>query len=320
MNMIDEAKKVFDIEIKALNIVRDSVDNTFSAVIVEISNCKGKVVVTGMGKSGHVGRKMAATMASLGTPAFFLHPAEGLHGDLGMLSKDDIVIAISFSGSSEEVIRLIPSMKLIGNKIISITSKKESTLAQYSDYVILLPPFEEACNLGLAPTSSTTAVMCYGDAIAVVLSRVKKFTDKEFGKFHPAGTLGKSLLMKVKDVMHSGDKNPQIRINSSLKDAIIEVSQKGLGMVSVTDDKEELVGIITDGDLRRFLEKGADVYSLSIKDSMTCNPYKIEEDALAIEALKLMNEKNITVLPVVRGNSLVGGIRIQDIVHQGILL
>lgn len=319
MDRIEEAKRVFDTEIEALIKTRDSLDDTYLEILDLITNCEGKVIVTGMGKPGHIAAKLAATFASLGTPSFHLHPAEAMHGDLGMISSNDIVIAISFSGESEEIVRIIPSIKIIGAKLVGLTGNANSTLAHASDCVQILPEFKEACHLGLAPTSSTTAALCYGDSLAVVASEIYGFSDTDFGKFHPAGSLGKKLILKVSDVMSSGDNNAKVHISVPLRDAIIELSKKGLGAVSVVDDDDKLLGIITDGDLRRQLEKGVDVYQLRVEDIMISTPSTINKDKLAIDALKLMKQKNISCLLVTENNKAIGTIRLQDIIGVGIV-
>ena len=247
MDKLTEAHRVFDIEINALGKTRDTLDETFVQILDLITGCKGKVIITGMGKPGHIGSKIAATFASLGTPSFFLHPGEAMHGDLGMISSNDVVIAISYSGESDEIVRILPNIKMIGATLVGITGNAKSTLAQAADVVQVLPEFKEACYLGLAPTSSTTSVLCYGDALAVVASGIYGFKDADFGKFHPAGSLGKKLILKVDDLMAKDDKNAKIHINVSLKDAIVELSKKGLGLVAVVDDEDNLLGVITDG-------------------------------------------------------------------------
>lgn len=319
MDVIKEAKRVFDIEIEALKKTRDSIDITFSNILECITNCKGKLIITGMGKPGHIATKLAATFSSLGTPSFCLHPAEAMHGDLGMVSKEDVVLAISYSGESDEIIRIIPNIKFIGAKLIGLTANGKSTLAQNSDIVQVLPKFDEACYLGLAPTSSTTVELCYGDALAVVASAMYGFKDVDFGRFHPAGSLGKKLIITVKDLMTTGKKNAVVNKNATLKDAVVELSQKGLGAVSVIDEDNKLLGIITDGDLRRQLEKNSNIYEMKVEDIMCKNPITIDKDKLAIDALKCMKEKNISCLIVVDGNNVIGTIRLQDIIGVGIV-
>ncbi|MEE1318386.1 MAG: KpsF/GutQ family sugar-phosphate isomerase [Ruminococcus sp.] len=319
INILEEGKKLFDVEIAALEIVKNALDERFVEIVKLICDCKGKVVITGMGKPGHIGTKIAATMASLGTPSFFLHPAEAQHGDLGMLRSDDVVIAISFSGESEEVTRLIPSLKLIGAKLVGISGNAESTLIAHSDYSFVFPPFKEACALNLAPTSSTTVALAFGDALAVCASRIYGFNENNFALFHPAGSLGKKLVVKVADLMKSNEENSVVKFGTSLKDAIVVMSKKALGIVNVVKDNE-LVGVFTDGDLRRALSKGIDVYTANIEELMISNPIVITSDILAVEALKLMNDKNISALPVVDDGKLVGTIRINDVTGVGIII
>lgn len=319
MDKLAEGIRVFDIEIEALQRTRDSLDDTFVKILDLITGCKGKVIVTGMGKPGHIATKLAATFASLGTSSFYLHPGEAMHGDLGMVSCSDVVIAISYSGESDEIVRILPNIKMIGATLVGITGNAGSTLAQASDVVQILPEFEEACHLGLAPTSSTTSVLCYGDALAVAASRVYGFRDEDFGRFHPAGSLGKKLILKVDDLMAGGDRNAVVGADTMLKDAVVELSRKGLGMVNVLDGNGELKGIVTDGDLRRQLERGADIYSLHVQDVMTKAPMVIESGKLAIEALGMLKEKNVSCMPVVENKRVVGTIRLQDIIGVGIV-
>lgn len=321
MDKISEGRRVFDIEIDAMTKMRDALDDTFIKVLDLITNCKGKVIITGMGKPGHIGTKMAATFASLGTPSFFLHPGEAMHGDLGMVSEDDVVIAISYSGESDEIVKILPNIKMIGATLVGITGNENSSLAQASDIVQILPPFEEACYLGLAPTSSTTVELAYGDALAVVASAIYGFKDSDFGKFHPAGSLGKKLILKVGDLMAKNDDVPVVNEESLLTDAITVMSKKGLGVVSITDNNNVLSGIITDGDLRRIIEKKIDIYTVKVKDVMVCNPKKIEASRLAVDALKYIKQHSINNLPVVnKENILVGTITWQQIVKAGIVI
>ncbi len=319
MDRLAEGRKVFDVEITALERTRDALDEAYLKILDLITDCQGKVIITGMGKPGHIAAKLAATFASLGTPAFRLHPAEAMHGDLGMISSNDVVIAISFSGESDEIVRILPNIKIIGAALVGITGNPNSTLAKSSDIVQILPKFEEACYLGLAPTSSTTAALCYGDSLAVVASGIYGFKDENYAVFHPAGSLGKKLILKVEDLMSKGEKNAKVHINLPLKEAIIELSKKGLGAVAIVNDEEKLLGIITDGDLRRQLEKGVDVYSLKVEDIMSQHPEKIEKDKLAVEALKTLKEKNISCLVVTEAERVIGMIRLQDIIGVGII-
>ena len=320
MNILDEAKELFDIEIHALKLVKEALDYRFEHIIDLIVNCKGKVVITGMGKPGHIGSKIAATMASLGTPSFFLHPAEALHGDLGMIEADDLIIAISFSGESEEITRILPNIKLIGAKLVAISGNENSTLVSASDYSFIFPKFNEACSMNLAPTSSTTATLVFGDALAVCVSKIYGFREENYALFHPAGSLGKHLLLKVSDLMHEGEKNAVVSENTNLVDAIVEMSTKGLGVVNIVN-KEKLLGVITDGDLRRTLHNKKDIYTLDVDAVMTKNPIVINKNMLAIEALKIMNQKVITAIPVVdKDYRLEGLIKINDIISAGIVL
>ena len=319
MDRLAEGKKVFDIEIAALEKTRDALDDTYLQILDLITNCKGKVIITGVGKPGHIAAKLASTFSSLGTPSFRLHPAEAMHGDLGMVSSNDVVIAISFSGESDEIVRILPNIKMIGAKLVGLTGNPDSTLAKVSDVVQILPKFEEACYLGLAPTSSTTAAICYGDSLAVVASGIYGFKDSNYALFHPAGSLGKKLILKVEDLMAQGERNAKVHVSVPLKDAIIELSKKGLGAVTVVDDGDHILGIITDGDLRRQLEKGVDVYDLKVEDIMSKNPSIISKDTLAVEALRKLKKENISCLLVAEGNEAKGIIRLQDIIGVGIV-
>lgn len=320
MGIIEDAKRVFEIEIAELERVKELLDHNFEEILDVIIHCNGKVIITGMGKSGHIGNKIAATMSSLGTPSFFLHPAEALHGDLGMVSNNDVVIAISSSGESEEIINILPNIKMIGSKLIAITSNPNSTLVKYSDYSQIFPKFQEACYFNMAPTSSTTATLVYGDTLAVVASKYQGFNEKNFGLYHPAGSLGKKLVIKVDDVMSVGEDNASITSASTLKNAIVQMGKKGLGLVNIVDANNNLLGIITDGDIRRQLEKNVDIYNLDVQDIMTTQPYTIKSQTMAIEALKVMKENNISVLPVLDGELLVGTIRMQSLINAGIIL
>ncbi len=321
MDILTEGKRVFDVEIEALEKTKEALDNTFVNILDAVQTCKGKVIFTGMGKPGHIATKLAATFASLGTPSFYLHPAEAMHGDLGMVSEDDVVIAISYSGESDEIVRILPNMRMIGATIIGITGNPNSTLAKFSDILQVLPEFSEACNLGLAPTSSTTAVLCYGDALAVVASEQSGFTESDFGMFHPAGALGKKLVLKVSDLMAKGDEIPFVYENTMLIEAISVMSKKGLGVVSVVDDNHILKGIITDGDLRRIIEKRVDLYSVMVSDVMVKNPKNYKPDKLAVDALRYIKENSINNLPVVDDNNILcGTITWQMIIRAGIVI
>ena len=319
MDRLLEAKEVFNKEIDALIKTRDALDGNFEKIVDFIINCEGKVVVTGVGKPGHIAKKMAATFSSLGTPSFFLHPDEAMHGDLGMLSSNDIVIAISYSGESEEVTRILSVVKYIGAKIVGITGNENSTLAKNSDIVQILPKFDEACHLGFAPTSSTTVEMCYGDALAIVASKTYGFSEKDFGTIHPGGVLGKKTHLHVRDLMKAGDMNASIFDDESVKDVIVELSRKKLGLVNVFKRSGEYVGIISGGDLYRALEKEIDIYSTKLLSMITFKPITISKDSLAIEALMMMKRKQIIGMPVIDNGVLEGTITMQDIMASGIV-
>ena len=319
-NVIAEAQWVFDTEIRAIQKTKESLGEDFQTLVDLILKCSGKVVLTGIGKPGHIAKKIAASFASLGTPSFFMHPSEALHGDLGMVEKKDIVILISYSGESEEVTRQLPTLKEIGCTTVAITGNRKSTLARECLYHFFFPAFEEACYLHLAPTSSTTALLVLGDALAVVASREKNYSQEEFGLYHPAGALGKKLFVKVSDLMHGGCENAVVREDSSLRSAIIEMSAKRLSMVTVVDASGSLKGIITDGDLRRMLERGVDVYSESIAAVMTRKPITVSEKEMAVNALQKMNDNRITGMPVLdHHDTVVGAVLMQDILKAGIV-
>jgi len=302
------AKKIIGIECKNLEKVKNKLDNSFVKAIELILKCKGKVVVTGIGKSGIIGRKISATFASTGTPSIFLHPGEAIHGDLGVVSNKDVVLAISNSGETEEILKIIPSIKKIGAKIISLTSSKNSSLSLYSDETIVMGEIEEADPFGLIPSSSTTCSLVVGDAIACTLLLLKGFQKKDFAFYHPGGNLGKRLMLKVKDVMQTGKKIPMVSINNSLLDAIKEINEKNLGFTLVVDEKKKLKGIITDGDLRRLVAKNPDISKFTIYDCMTKNPKTIEEDKLAVQALAIMEELEITCLVILDNKKIPKGI------------
>ena len=317
---IGEARSVFDKEIFALERTRDVLGQDFENILQLILDCRGKVIFTGMGKPGHIGAKMAATFSSLGTPAFFMHPGEAMHGDLGMVEQKDVVMLMSYSGESEEVPRLMPVLQEIGCTTVAITGNPKSTLAKECQYHFYFPEFEEACYMHLAPTSSTTALLVLGDAMAVVASRAKNYTKEDFGLHHPAGALGKKLLVKVKDLMYTGDANATIAEGSTLRSAIVEMSSKGLSMVTIVDANFHLKGIITDGDLRRMLERGVDVYNECVDDVMTKAPRAIDYREMAVNALQFMSDRKITCMPVLdEHEKVVGSILMQDIFKAGIV-
>lgn len=319
-DVIQAARKVFDTEIDALTKTRDALGAGFEDLVQLVVNCQGKVILTGMGKPGHIATKIAASLASLGTPSFFMHPAEAMHGDLGMIDHKDVVILMSYSGESREVTALLPVLTEIGCTTVAITGNAKSTLAKACIHQFVFPHFEEACFLHLAPTSSTTSLLVLGDALAVVASRFRNYTKEDFGLHHPAGSLGKKLLVKVKNLMHTELENAVVLSGASLREAIVEMSAKGLSMVTVVDSEGHLMGIITDGDLRRMLERGIDVYHETIDHVMTKNPISIDYREMAVDALQIMNNRNITCLPVVdEKNLVVGSLLMQDILKAGIV-
>lgn len=315
------ARKVFDIEIEALTKTKGALDGTFAEIVNAILSCKGKVILCGMGKSGHIAKKISATMSSLGTPSFYLHPAEAMHGDLGMVTDADLVILVSHSGESQEILHLIPSLKIIGAKIVAITSNGKSTLARESELVQVMPVVREACNLNLAPTSSTTAVLAYGDALAVVASEEYGFCEDNFALFHPAGSLGKRVLLRVSDIMATGDDIPAVREKSLISEAIMEMSRKQLGVVAIIDKNDKLSGLLTDGDLRRAIEKKVDMYSDIIDTIMTHSPRTIKKEILAVQALHNLREGSINNYPVVDDEGhVIGMLTWQMIVKAGIVI
>ena len=320
MDYISDAKEVFNKEIRALEVTKEALGTDFIRIVDLILKCKGKLVLTGMGKPGHIATKMAATFASLGTPSFYMHPGEAQHGDLGMVEEKDIVMLMSYSGESEEVIRLMPVLQEIGCTTIAITGRSNSTLARECQYHFVFPEFEEACYMHLAPTSSATSLLVLGDALALVLSKAKNYTKEDFGLHHPAGALGKKLLVKVSDLMHGGDENAVVPEGCSLRSAIEEMSTKRLSMVTIVDGEQHLKGLITDGDLRRMLERGVDVYKETVDSVMTKQPKYINQHEMAVNALQYMNDRRITGMPVLDDQEKVtGSILMQDIIKAGIV-
>ena len=321
-SLIELAKKTIKIEIEALEMGCNSIDTSFVEIIEEIENIPtgGRVVVMGMGKSGHIGNKIAATFASTGTPSFFIHPGEAGHGDLGMLSVNDIVITISQSGKSEEILKLIPFFKRHGIKIICMTGNTNSPMSQVADFIISTNVPQEACPLGLAPTSSTTLTLALGDALAVCLLKKKGFSTDDFALTHPNGALGRKLLVTVKDVMSNIDQSPYISPHASIKDAIYKITSKGLGFVVIVNDSLIPLGIFTDGDLRRCLDKDTEIKDTKVIDVMTGTFTSIEENKLCVEAVKLMSDKKITMLPVINKNGqLTGAINMRQLVQAGVV-
>lgn len=314
------ARQVLTIESDAVRLLAERLDEAFHLALTIVLNCRGRVVVTGMGKSGHVARKIAATLASTGTPAFFVHPGEASHGDLGMIAPEDVVIALSNSGESAEVITILPLIKRRGAKLIGMSGNPKSTLARESDAHLNVAVDKEACPLNLAPTASTTAALAMGDALAVALLDARGFTPEDFARTHPGGSLGRRLLVHVRDVMHEGEKLPIVGESASLKDALLEMTRKGLGMTAIVDGGGRLAGVFTDGDLRRTLEKSVDVHAAKIADLMTRNPKSIEPDRLAVEAVERMQELKINGLLVIDAErKLVGALNMHDLLKAGVV-
>ena len=314
------AANVIDIELEAVKNLHNHIDDNFAAACQLMFDCKGKVVVLGMGKSGHIGGKIAATLASTGTPSFFVHPGEASHGDLGMITADDVVLAISNSGETNEILAILPVIKRIGAHLVAMSNSPTSTLAKLADVHVCIAVPKEACPLGLAPTSSTTATLVMGDAIAVALLNAKGFTEDDFALSHPGGSLGRRLLLRLTDIMHKGDRLPIVTSKSLIKDALIEMSTQGLGMTSVVNDDGILIGLFTDGDLRRILDEEIDIHHDVIATVMTKNPIVATEDMLAAQALKAMEDKSINGLIIVDAEHRpIGAMNMHDILKSGVL-
>ncbi len=314
------AAGVLDIESRAVMSLKDRLDANFLAACRLCLETTGRVVVTGMGKSGHVSNKIAATLASTGTPAFFMHPAEASHGDLGMITAQDTLLAISYSGETAEVITILPVVKRMGAKLLSMTGNPRSTMAQAADVHLDISVVEEACPLNLAPTASTTATLAMGDALAVVLLKSRGFTAEDFARSHPSGSLGKRLLLRVSDVMRTGERVPAVLPTVSLRDALLEMTDKGLGMTAIVDEQRHILGIFTDGDLRRTLDAGADIRATIIRDVMHTNCKTTTSDVLAAEALHMLETNKITSLLVADGdNVLTGALNIHDLFREGLM-
>jgi len=321
MSIIAEAKRVIQVEADALQAMAARIDGSFERAVELILASKGRVVVSGMGKSGLIGQKIASSMASTGTPALFLHPAEGIHGDLGMIMTGDVVIAISNSGETEEMLRILPAIKRIGAHVVAMTSNGTSTMARSSDVFLDVSVKEEACPLGLAPTASTTAALAMGDALAVALLVQRGFRAEDFAIFHPGGSLGKKLLLRVEDLMHSGEALPLVGEDILMKEALFVITAKGLGVTGVTAADGALRGVITDGDLRRALEKGYDILGQKAAELMKLNPRRIRRHELAAAALQVMEHYSITSLFVFEDDSApapCGIIHLHDILRAGI--
>jgi len=319
-NYIQSAKRTIEIELAAIAALSDRINQSFSDACDLMKSCKGRVIVTGMGKSGHIANKIAATLASTGTPSFFVHPGEASHGDLGMITGNDVVLAISNSGNTVEITTILPLIKRMGAPLISMTGNARSTLATQSNIHLDISIKEEACPLGLAPTSSTTATLVMGDALAVALLESKGFSEKDFAFSHPGGSLGKRLLLTVNEIMHCGERIPKVIEGTLLSDGLMEISKKGFGMTAIVDHTDHLKGLFTDGDLRRAFDAKLDLLSTSIDLAMTTNCKTITADILAAEALNIMENKKITGLLVTNNeNKVIGIVHMHDLIHAGVI-
>ena len=319
-DLIDSAQRTIRLELEAVQELLPRINADFIKACELILNCNGRVVVVGMGKSGHIGNKIAATLASTGTTAFFVHPAEASHGDMGMITKDDIVLALSNSGSTAEIVTLLPLIKRLGIRLISMTGNPDSPLAKAAEVNLDARVSQEACPLNLAPTSSTTASLVLGDALAIALLEARGFTAEDFAFSHPGGALGRRLLLKVENVMHKDDALPRVHRGTSLRDALLEMTQKGLGMTVVLEEDGRLAGIFTDGDLRRTLDKGIDVRHASIDEVMTPHGKTARAEMLAAEALKIMEDHKINALVVVDDQDHpVGALNMHDLLRAGVM-
>lgn len=319
-NVKSLATSVLSTEAEALKKSCDSIDESFLKAVDAILSLEGRLILSGIGKSGHIARKLAATFASTGTPAFFVHAAEAAHGDLGMITKDDVLIAISYSGESSELLAVIPIIKREGTKLIAMTGNNHSTLARYADFHINCHVDREACPLNLAPTSSTTVTLALGDALAVACLAARGFTRNDFARSHPGGALGRRLLTRVADVMHVGSEIPKVFPNTTILEAIAEISHKSMGMTAIVDDQDHVLGIFTEGDLRRTISRVGDVRTLVIKDVMTPTPKTISKDELAVSAAKIMSDMSCNQLLVVdKDYVLIGALNIHDLMRAGVL-
>lgn len=317
---VSSAIRTIRLEAEAVTALMSRINGQFTLACELIMSCTGRVIVTGMGKSGHVGKKIAATLASTGTPSFFVHPGEASHGDLGMITKDDIVLAISYSGTSNEIVALLPLLKRTGIKIISMTGNARSTIGEVAAANLDISVVHEACPLDLAPTSSTTATLVLGDALAIALLEARGFTAEDFAFSHPGGALGRKLLLRLSDVMHSGDEIPRVLPETPMLDALMEMSQKGFGMTTVMTATGDLLGIFTDGDLRRSIDRGVDIRVANVGELMNTAPKTLRDSTLAAEALALMEQARINVLLVTNEQQkLIGVVKINDLLRAGII-
>jgi len=319
-DLIESGRRTIDIEQQAVSALRERIDGNFVRACELLLQCRGRVIVTGMGKSGHIGKKIAATLASTGTPAFFVHPGEASHGDLGMITREDAVIAISYSGNSDEIITLLPLLKRLGVPIVSMTGKAHSPLGDEAEVNLNIGVACEACPLALAPTASTTATLVMGDALAIALLEARGFTAEDFALSHPGGTLGRKLLLRVEDIMHAGDAVPRVSPETPMPRALLEMTRKGFGMTTVVDEQGQLLGVYTDGDLRRSIDQGADLTRAEIATLMSTRPKSVEPQSLAAEALKIMEDNKITALVVLDPQRHPQGIiHMHDILRAGII-
>jgi arabinose-5-phosphate isomerase len=317
---LELARQVLRTEAGAILGLVDRVDGAFTAAVDVLAGCRGRVLLTGMGKSGLIGRKIAATLSSTGTSAFFLHPADAMHGDLGALQPDDVVVAVSYEGETREVLRLLETIRRIGARMVAITGAPRSTLGQAADVTLDCHVDGEACPLNLAPTSSTTVSLVLGDALAIALLEARGFTAEDFAFSHPGGALGRRLLLKVENIMHGGSELPQVRRTTPLREALLEMTRKGLGMTVVTEDDGRLAGIFTDGDLRRALDRGVDVRQVRIDELMTAGGKTVRPDMLAAEALKIMEDHKISAVVVVDDrHHAIGALNMHDLLRAGVM-
>ncbi len=323
MSIKDDVRQVLREEAEGIIDLAERLDDSVIDAVEMVLDISGRVVLTGMGKSGHIAKKISATLASTGTPSFFLHPAEGIHGDLGMVTENDVVMAFSNSGETAEIVAILPSLRRIGAKVIAVVGNPESTLARNADIILDVGVEKEACPLGMAPTTSTTVALALGDALAIALMKIHRFTADNFAIFHPGGSLGRKLLMTVADVMHGEEDNPIVHYGATVKDAIFVMTEKGLGATNVVDDDGILLGLVTDGDVRRGLKAGPEFINRTVGDMMTSEPEIITENKLAAEALRIMEShtpRPITVLPVVdEHNKAIGMVHLTDLLRRGVV-
>ncbi|WP_371017757.1 KpsF/GutQ family sugar-phosphate isomerase [Pseudalkalibacillus sp. JSM 102089] len=316
---LTSVKEVLEIEANAILSLKDSLNGEINQTIEMILDCKSRVIVTGMGKSGLIAQKIVATLSSTGTPSLFLHPAEGLHGDLGMVTKDDVVIAISNSGETEELLNILPSLKRIGPKMVALVGRENSTLADKSDVILSIGKVEEACPLGLAPTTSTTVTLAIGDAIAIALLKARDFKPENFALYHPGGSLGRKLLLTIQDVIDANPNNPTVDENKEVKEVLFEMTKSGLGAISIIGESGKLEGILTDGDIRRALAEGNHILETPVNKLYTKHPITIPNTLLAAEALKIMEDKRVNVLPVLNENTEpIAMVHIHDLTKMGL--